>query len=152
MIDPQRFFHLIGKPSDSPEVAELLSELSAPKPRLKKGDVTTYVSLPSIGLDLVFQDEANHTKRSDLAIGEGALILISVALRSNVPQYTDYTGPLPEGLTFGDSQVQVHQKLGTPTKVHGFLPKEFWTIRGCKLCVTYDKQKTKAEDVSVIAL
>jgi hypothetical protein len=151
MIDPQRFFKLIGKPSDSPEVTQLLSELSAPKPRLKKKDVTTYVALPKLGIDLAFNDEAHHAKRKDIAIGEGALILVSVALRSNVPKYTDYAGPLPQGLSFGDTQAQVHQKLGAPKELHDFLPVEFWAVKRCKLSVTYDEKKTKVEEVSVDA-
>jgi hypothetical protein len=74
-----------------------------------------------------------------------------VSLRSNVPDYTDYAGPLPEGLTFSDTPAQVHQKLGPPSEGHDFLPKEFWSVQGRKLCVTYDKPKTKTKQVSISA-
>ena len=149
MIDLNRVFPLFGQASDSAGVAAWLSDLSAPTPKLDSGDVHAWVSVPHLGIDMVFTDEAAFNRRSDLAIGEGALLLASITFRSNVPDYTDYAGPLPKGILFGDSPDQVHQKLGSPQSVHPRMPKEFWTLNGLKLCVTYDKAKAGAKQVSL---
>jgi hypothetical protein len=149
MIDPRRFYKLVGQPSDAPDVQKLLSDLGAPQPKLKRGETTANVPLPKVGVELVFDDEAYHFKRKDLAEGEGALILAEIMLRSDVPKFKDYAGSLPEGLVFGETAADVHAKLGQPERLHKFLPTEFWTIHGCKFVAEFDKAKTKLREVSI---
>jgi hypothetical protein len=150
MSDKSRFIALIGKASDSPEMKTWLDELKAPPPRLKKGDTSAHVTLPKQGLELVFGDEAFETGRSDLAIGEGALLLTAIMFKSaHVRDFADYSGPLPMGLAFGESPAKVHEKLGLPERVHPVLPTERWAIDGVRLIVTYDKQKSEVRQVSV---
>ena len=85
MIDFSRIIPLFGQPSDSAEVASLLQDLNSSKPKLDSGDVKAWLSAPQHAIDMVFTDEATFHRRADLALGEGALLLTSVALRSNVP-------------------------------------------------------------------
>jgi hypothetical protein len=149
MIDPRHFFKLVGQPSDAPDVQKLLSDLGAPRPKLKRGETTANVPLPKVGVELVFDDEAYHFKKQDLAVGEGALILSSIMLRSNVPKFKDYAGSLPEELVFGESAADVHTKIGQPERLHNFLAKEFWTIQGCKVIAVFNEAKTKLEEVVI---
>ena len=150
MTDQARLVSLIGQPSDSPDVQTWLQELKAPGPKLKEGDTDAYVSLPLLGMDLVFTDEAFQTRRPDLAIGEGALLLSAIMLKSSeVADYADYNGPLPGGIVFGDAPAEVHRKLGPPESVHDRQPKEFWTLSGLQLTVSYDRPKTKVKQVTL---
>jgi hypothetical protein len=149
MSDDKRLISLIGMPSDSPEVAAWMGELKAPQPRLKKGDTDANVTLPELGMELVFTDEAFQNKRSDLAIGEGALLLTAIMFKVRVPDFKDYAGPLPKGLAWSDTLDQVHKKLGNPAKVHPRMPTEFWTFDGAMLTVSYDKPKTTIEEVTL---
>jgi hypothetical protein len=149
MSDENRLIALIEMPSDSPEAAAWMGELKAPEPRLKKGDTDANVTLPELGMELVFTDEAFQNKRSDLAIGEGALLLTAIMFKFRVPEFKDYAGPLPKGLAWGDTLDQVHKKLGNPAEVHPRMPKEFWTIDGVMLSVRYDKEKTAIKGVTL---
>ncbi|HLK41599.1 MAG TPA: hypothetical protein VKU41_32850 [Polyangiaceae bacterium] len=150
MTDVDRLVSLIGQASDSADVKAWLAELKATAPHLKEGDVQAWVAARSAGLDLVFTDEAHRSKRNDLAVGEGALILDAIMfMSSQVPDYAEYQGPLPNGVVFGEPPARVHQKLGTPERLHDRMPKEFWTFRGLQLTITYDKPKTKVRSVSL---
>jgi hypothetical protein len=152
MTEQDRIVSLVGKASDSPEVQGWLKELKAPAPRLKKGDTTANVLSPKLGLEVVFTDEAFLTGRRDLAIGEGALLLTAIMLKSSrVPDFADYAGPLPKGIVFGDTPAQVQKKMGAPPKVHNFLPSESWNVDGLQLIVRYDDAKTGVEQVSLSA-
>jgi hypothetical protein len=147
MSDEKRLIALIGMPSDSPEVATWMGELKAPQPRLKKGDTDANVTLPELGMELVFTDEGFKNEGSELAIGEGALLLTAIMFKFGVPGFKDYAGPLPRGLAWGDTLDQVHKKLGNPAKVHPRMPTEFWTLDGARLSVGYDKGKTAIKRV-----
>jgi hypothetical protein len=150
MSSKNRFAAMIGKASDSPELKTWLAELKASPPRLKKGDTSAYVTLPKLGLELVFGDEAFETGRADLAIGEGALLLTAVMFKSShVPDFSEYSGPLPMGLAFGQTPAKVHETMGPPERAHPVLPTERWAFEGARLIVTYDKQKTAVRQVSV---
>ena len=150
MTDLKRLVSLIGKPSDSAEVGAWLQELNAPQPKLRSGDTDASIPLPGLGLELCFSDEASFYRRSDLAIGEGALLLTTVFLKSSkVPNFLDYAGNLPGGLAFGDTRAEVHSKLGSPKDEHDFLPTEFWSMDGLELSIDYDDNKTRAEQVTI---
>jgi hypothetical protein len=150
MSSKNPFAAMIGKASDSPEIKTWLAELKARQPRLKKGDTSAYVELPKLGLDLIFGDEAFETRRPDLAIGEGALLLTAIMFKSShYPDYSEYSGPLPMGLAFGVPPAKVHATLGPPAWVHPLLPTERWAFDGVSLIVLYDKQKTAVKQVSV---
>jgi hypothetical protein len=151
MTDQDRFVSLVGKASDSSEVQAWLKELKAAPPRLKKGDTTANVVLPKAGMELVFTDEAFMTGRDDLAIGEGALLLTAVFLKSSrVADFADYAGTLPGGIVFGEAPDQVHKRMGLPETVHASLPKEFWTRDGLQIGVTYDREKTGVKQVTLV--
>jgi hypothetical protein len=122
---------LVGKPSDSAEVRDLLRLGSATDPKLKKGDVRAWVELNSLGLALVFVDEAFFTKRTDLAIGEGALLLSSVTFHTGSdPAYSPYAGALPFGVRFDQSQGELNAQLGPPERSNPRLRLDRWHING----------------------
>jgi hypothetical protein len=151
MIDQDRLLSFIGMASESVEIQALLKELKAPVPRLKKGDTTANVTLPNLGMDLIFTDEAFFSRRPNLAVGEGALLLTAIMFKSSrVPDYTDYAGALPKDIRFGETPAQVQKKVGGPPKLHDFLPSESWALDGVQLSVRYDDEKTAVEQVSLV--
>jgi hypothetical protein len=138
MPDGQSIVAVLGKSSDSAEVQNLLSQLGAKPPKLKKGDVDAYVVLDKQGLDLMFSDEAYVTKRSDLAIGEGKLLLMTVWFKAaEPPKVAAYAERLPHGLDFSKSQAEVHQLLGKPEWANPDVRRERWTIDGHQVLVRY---------------
>jgi hypothetical protein len=146
MPDGQAIVALLGKSSDSTEVQDLLSQLGAKPPKLKKGDVDAYVVLDKQGLDLMFSDEAYVTKRPDLAIGEGKLLLITAWFKAaEPPKIAAYAEALPHGLNFGKSQADVHQLLGKPEWANPDVRRERWTIGGHQLLVRYTEKMSGLE-------
>lgn len=146
------FEGLLGKESSSPEVAALLESFAAPAPRLKQGDVDANVVLKSAGLELVFTDEGHFTHRDDLALGEGALVLTAIMFKSSrVADFNEFTGTLPRGITFADSDQALHTKLGMPEMIHPKQPKEIWTLDGLKLFVTFDQGKGSIKQLTLQA-
>lgn len=116
VTDAATIVALMGKSSDSPEVAEWLRQAGAKPPKLKKGDFDAYVVLPDKGLELTFTDEAKHTMRKDSAIGEGALLLTSARFNSAaVPDFKPYPGQLPFGVALDSAQAEVQKVLENPS-------------------------------------
>src|SRR5262245_48927600 len=132
---------LMGKPSDSPEVQDLLRQAGAKDPKLKKGDVRALLDLNTLGLALEFVDEAFFTQQEHLAIGEGALLLSGVAIYSAGyhPAFSAYPGLLPLGVQFGMSQSDLHAKLGKPEWANPSTQAERWQIDGVLYIVQYSE-------------
>jgi hypothetical protein len=86
MIDGPAMVALLGRASDVAEVKNLVKQLGAKDPKLKRGDTAAYVVADKLGLELVFEDEAYVTKRKDLAIGEGKLFLNSITFKTAYPR------------------------------------------------------------------
>ena len=150
MPDGQSIAAVLGKSSDSTEVQDLLNQLGAKPPKLKKGDVDAYVVLDKQGLDLMFSDEAYVTKRSDLAIGEGKLLFMTAWFKAaDPPTIATYAEPLPHGLDFGKSQADLHQLLGEPEWANPDVHRERWTIDGHQLLVRYTDKMSGLELVIV---
>ncbi|HJZ59136.1 MAG TPA: hypothetical protein VKE74_29600, partial [Gemmataceae bacterium] len=113
----------------------------AKDPKLKKGDVRAWLGLNTLGLALVFVDEAFFTQEENLAIGEGALLLCSVRVYSADydPAYAAYTGPLPLGVQFSMSPSDLAAKFGKPEWANARLQLERWTIDGVWYTAKYNE-------------
>lgn len=140
MADGMQFIPLVGKASDSPEIKAWLQQLETKPPKLKRGDVNCHCCVYKEGLELAFIDEADLTMNPDLAIGEGGLFLSSIRFTSSkIPDYTQYAGKLPFGITFEQTQADVHALFGPPPKKHPFLPRERRAMDGVDFIIGYDK-------------
>jgi hypothetical protein len=149
MTDGPALIALLGKPSDAPEVIDLLRQMSAKAPKLKKGDTTAHVDAEKLGLELTFSDEAYLMKRSDLAIGEGNLILTNIRFRAPEPAKAGYAGTLPHGVEFAKSQSDLQQLLGKPEVSNPNLAKDRWTIDGHWLFVRYKDDLLSVDNLGI---
>lgn len=141
---------LIGKPSDSLEVKDLLSRLKLKAPKLKKGDVRTTVEAKSAGFFLTFTDEAFLTKNENLSLGEGGLVLTGVSfLKANPPEWAGYTGDLPLQVRFEDSQRAVRARLGDPEWKNETLGTERWLKDGKRVFAQYDDELAHVTEFGV---
>lgn len=129
---------LLGKPSDSPEVQDLLRQGGGKPPKLKKGDREAYSVMKNVGLQLVFADEAYLTQNPMLARGEGALLLCCVIFCSaDYPDYAPYQGVLPLGVQFSHTKAQMGARLGAPEWSNPSLGRERWLVDGVQYAVSY---------------
>lgn len=129
---------ILGKPSDSPEVQDLLRQGGGKAPKLKKGDFDAYSEMKSVGIQLAFADEAYLTKNPNLARGEGALLLWSVKFCSaDYPGYTAFDGVLPLGVQFAHGKAQMGARLGAPEWSNPNLGKERWLVDGIQYAARY---------------
>lgn len=129
---------LLGKASDSPEVQAMLSQGGAKDPKLRKGDVNSWVDLNDLGLALVFTDEAHLTGQENLDIGEGALILTSIRFHSGInPDFSAFAGALPLGVKFSQSQADLAATLGKPEYSNALLSKDRWLVDGTWFFANY---------------
>jgi hypothetical protein len=150
MTEAETLVGLLGKSSDSPEVAAWLSQAGAKPPKLPKGDTDAYVVLKDRGLELMFTDEAKHQMRNDIAIGEGALILSNVRFNSAaVPEFKPYAGPLPYGLAFPNSQADVQRVLGKPEQSNPRLRMDRWTREPHRAFAKYKEGLGELESFNV---
>jgi hypothetical protein len=131
---------LLDKPSDHPEVKQVLASLGAPAPKLKKGDVDAYSEAKDHGVYLTFKDEGQLRNDPKLAIGEGALILVAIGFQTSAAAgYQTYAGQLPFGVTFSMPRPDVHALLGAPEKTIAPLAKDRWTRDGVRFHVQFAK-------------
>lgn len=97
------FVPFLGKGSDSAQVKQLLSALGVTKAPACAGDeVEVYVEVPHLGVVLVFEKPESTT----------ALPLTLADVQFSSGEGAAFSGALPEGLSFEDSQAVAHQKLG----------------------------------------
>lgn len=149
MTDGTALIALLGKPSNSLEVIDLLQQLGSKAPKLKKGDTTAHVAAEKLGIELTFSDEAYLMKRSDLAIGEGKLILTNIRFRAPEPSKAGYTGTLPHAIEFAKSQSDLQQILGKPEVSNPNLAKDRWTIDGHWLFVRYKDDLRSVDNLGI---
>jgi hypothetical protein len=148
-MDSSAIVALLGKHSDSTEVDAFLKSVSAPSPKLPKGDQTTYSEVPESGLQLVFTDESTFTGDNELAIGEGALILSCVFFMGSEPDYQRYADPLPYGVRFDMDRKELERTLGTPEWSDDELCTARWDKDGLKFSVKYADDFASVENCGV---
>jgi hypothetical protein len=150
MPDGTAIVAVLGKASDSKEVQDLLRQLGAKPPKLKKGNVDAYVVLDDQGLELLFSDEAYVTKRKDLARGEGKLLLTTAWFKiADPPKVASYAEALPHGLAFTKSKGDVHKLLGKPEWANADpdIRRERWSVASHKIVVRYTEKLSGLEQV-----
>ncbi len=141
---------LLGRPSDSPEIQDLLRQAGVKDPKLKKGEVRDWLDLNDMGLALVFTDEAFLTGEKELAIGEGALILTSITFHSGGdPAFSAFAGNLPLGVKFTQSQSDLAAKLGVPERSNPRRRQDRWMIEKVAF---YAKYSEKLDRIQVFGI
>jgi len=140
-MDSDAFISCVGEPEDSNEVQRLLASVGVTKKlRVPRDDIEARVDLPKLGLSLIFEPEGAKTSR---------LIFTGVQFFSDTEKgYTNFSGTLPGGITFADTQREVHAKLGKPALTKKSLRYDAWKPEGKLLTVEYAKGSGKVAMVS----
>lgn len=105
----------IGLYFGEPQVEDLLSQLNiSSKPKLKRGDDTTYLSNHELGVELTFKD-AESLEQPRREYPDGALVLSNIRFYG-VPtgSFSAFKGELPRGIKFGTKRKELLSTLGEP--------------------------------------
>src|SRR5262245_13042397 len=132
-MDSEDIIPLLGKRDDDPAVKRLLADSGVTKKlRLPNDDDEVRVQLHKRGLTLIVEPEGRKT---------------SILKFVEAQFYTDaeegaktFSGQLPQGLQFSDTQAQVRRKLGKPADSLKEAGWDSWKVDGLDLTVTYRKK------------
>jgi len=105
----------IGLYYGEPQLEDLLSKLNiSAKPKLKRGDDTTYLSSHELGVELTFED-ADSLSQPRREYPDGALVLSNIRFYG-VPTglFSAFKGTLPRGIQFGTKRQELISALGEP--------------------------------------
>ncbi len=131
-MDALEFLPAVGKTDATPEVSKLLQKLKATRrPQLKKDELYDYMNFPDQGVILVFR-ESDDPKTSEVVLSSAQFYSSAKA------GFKGFSGKLPDGLQFVDTQKDVHKKLGKPKSSKKNLFKDFWERKGYVQTVQYD--------------
>ena len=114
-MNTEKHVYVLGKYFGESEITELLSELDVQeKPKLKRGDDTTFLSKPTKGIELTFEDsEALITSAREYP--EGALVLSNIRFYGvKTDEFSLFQDKLPFNVNFGDDKNTLISKLGQP--------------------------------------
>jgi hypothetical protein len=106
-MDASEFDRCLGKLDDSPEVIKLLKGLGVTKKLKLASDDYMTLDLFDQGVMLSFvraEPKSSH------------LMFTGATFYTDVEDYTEFVGALPENLKFSDTQKEVRAKLGKPTE------------------------------------
>lgn len=105
----------IGMYYGEPKVDDLLSQLMIlDKPKLKRGDDTTYLSNHELGVELTFED-AESLDQPRREYPDGALVLTNIRFYGiSVGLFSAFKGTLPHGIEFGTKREELLSNLGEP--------------------------------------
>ncbi|WP_341645987.1 hypothetical protein [Thauera sp. SDU_THAU2] len=103
----------------------LLAELDLAKaPKLARGDMTTYLSAKTKGVELCF-DEERSVQISGKQFPEGALVLSNIRFYGkNNPGYGAYSRCIFPGITLGSTRLDVLHTFGAPNSRKFYSDKE----------------------------
>jgi len=138
---------LIGKPLSDEAVQNWLTDSRKAFPSLEEGDYRTYIEYPDQGYCLIFTDEAMFLGIEHQPLGVGSLFLSGVFFYSEgLDGYSQFTGSLPEGLTFQNNSKSIKVSLGEVEwdrhSANGELISERWKYGKFKFHVTYNNSGT----------
>jgi hypothetical protein len=132
MMDSKEFIACIGKPEDAPEVQRVLAGIGFTKKlKMPKDDIDARVTMPQMGLSLVFKPEGPKSSRLVL----NAAQFISDTEKGNM----SFPGALPAKLVFSDGQVEARVKLGKPFDTKPALRRDIWKLENLNLAIKYSK-------------
>jgi hypothetical protein len=132
-MDSNEFIECIGKPEDAPEVQSMLSTVGVTKKmKIPRDDIEARADLPAHGLSLIFKPEDARSSR----VTFNAVQFISDAEKG----YTSFSGALPRGLLFSDTQAEARKKLGKPHESKPALRRDIWKFEQLRLAIKYAKE------------
>lgn len=108
------------------------------KPRLKRGDDTTFLANRSQGIELSFED-SEFLSRPQRAYPDGALVLSNIRFYGvETDDFSVYTGELPFGIRFAEDKANVVSRIGVPEAENPKGTKLRWNKDGILLFVSLD--------------
>lgn len=124
------FIPYLKKTLTAPDITKLLAKLGVTKPpKRTPGELYTYVQLKKKGLVLAFEE--SQTERGELFLS--AVQIYSAAEKG----FSTFPDELPEKLTFSDTRVIAHKKLGKPSEADA--REETWERKGYNLIIQFSK-------------
>lgn len=127
----EEFQICLGRTVDSPEVVRILAALEPKKIRVPRDEDEAYVEWPKKGLALIFRH--SDPKRRQLT-------LVAVKFYSDTEHgYVAFSGELPRKLSFADSRMDAHKKLGKPTEINEAMRLDVWRTEERVLALKYDR-------------
>lgn len=140
-MDAKEFVACLGKKDTSPEVVRLLKQLGIQKKlRVPRGDIEARVDLAQHGLSLIF--EPRESKSSELTF-------VAAQFFSDAEKgFATFSGTLPKGLRFSDTQATVRKKLGKPADTTKAPRADIWRTASLQTSVEYSG---KAGAISMVA-
>lgn len=136
--DIQRFLPLLGTAiSDPPTVAVFSKHGIDPSREIApcEGTFRAYIERPTHGVAFSFRNDLHEDK---------AYVLDGVfSYAEGKDGYTEYSGPLPSGISIGDSRDDILHVLGPPkwhrTRADGSLAAEKWNIGPYFMHITWSR-------------
>lgn len=138
-MDMETWIELLGKSQDDPAVKAALATAGVKKiPKLRKDEFTVIFDLKGHGMSLIMTDEAWLKSLEDQDIGEGPLILTSVAAYFVRRKSKDlYKGALPYKLAASVTQADLRKKFGPPAETGTDIPYDIWLRGGLEVTAGY---------------
>ena len=143
-MDSEQLLKCFGRPSNDADIVQFLSSLKVATPKLCKGVYNAYASSKKDGISLLFQDEAMF-KKEKKSIGKSPLILIGAFYYAQGHEdFSQYAGPLPDGLTFSSTRDEITKRLGASEwkrEKDGVVLRERWPRGDQRLFITFNLPK-----------
>jgi hypothetical protein len=130
-MSDHKFISVLGKYFGEAELTSFLAEFEiTDKPKLKRGDSTTYLTKEARGIELTF-DDVEALDVSTREYPDGALVLSNVRFYgAQIGSYQPFVGQLPLGVIFGDSKSALLSKIGVPAEDDEDLRLLRWDFQG----------------------
>lgn len=140
---------LFNKPSDSPEIKELLKLLNTVHvPSLDEDDIeedlyTDWVLVKKHGVEFGFSNQEWLAGEPRYRWGAENLVLSQLYFYNADKEegIAQFKGELPYGLTFSDTREQVLQKMQKVTDRHRFYKSDTWDIEDKRLNVIFENKR-----------
>ena len=144
-MDSNEFIACIGKYEDAPEVQRVLTAVGCTKKlKMPKDDIDVRVSMPKLGLSMIFGPEGPKSSR---------LILSAVQFVSDTEKgHKSFSGELPAKLLFSDLKADARTKLGAPEEEDDDLRLDIWPFGKLKLAIDYAKDAPHRVGVITVQL
>ncbi len=123
---------LLGRSQHEPEVRKFFGMVIS---TITREEFYGSLEFKAEGIDVVFQEAPWVIPRRKSVIPKSYICLLSICTGMAMKDTTQYRGPLPYGLAFGDSEDDVLHKLGNPIRIGGgnvshllkrVVPRWFW--------------------------
>lgn len=141
-MNSEKYISVLGKYFGEPEITSFLSEWGIrEKPKLKRGDDTTFLSAPPKGIELTFEtSETVTTSARDYP--EGALVLCNIRFYGvEADDFSPFKGELPFNVKFGDDKQKLISQLGKPAWLNPSFTLIRWDVPNVSMFASLDKKE-----------